>query len=100
MHHHDMGRVHDTGDWHDVADEIEIKVVVDRRVYHVRRSRQEERVSVGGCTHDRLSADIASRPWAVFDEEGLGKAYGEPLTHQARENVCRAAGREGNDHAH
>jgi hypothetical protein len=36
----------------------------------------------------------------VLDEEGLGKAYGEPLTHQARENVGRAAGRERNDHAH
>jgi hypothetical protein len=83
-----MGSAHDTRDWHDVAGEIEIKLVVDGRVDRVRRTRQEERVSVGGCTHDRLSADIASRTRPAFDEEGLDKAFGEPLTHQARENVA------------
>jgi hypothetical protein len=32
-----------------VAGEIENKLVVDRRVDHVRRGRQEERVSVGAA---------------------------------------------------
>jgi hypothetical protein len=123
MHHHDMGRAHDTRDWRDVADEIVIELIVQCRVDSVDGTGHEQRVAVSKCVHDRLGADIASRTRPVFDEEGLGKAFGEPLTHHARErsarspaslrsappgpnrrdaerSVGRAAGRPRNDHAY
>ena len=47
IHLHDIGHAHDAGDRRNVANEIEIELVVERRVDRVRRSDQEERVAVG-----------------------------------------------------
>src|SRR5262245_21454816 len=57
MHHHDEGVAADRCDWRDVADEIEIELVVERRIDGVRRGRQKQRVAVRWCLHDRLGAD-------------------------------------------
>ena len=49
IHHHDIGRADDAGDRRDVADEIEIELVVERRVDRVRRTDQQQRIAVGGA---------------------------------------------------
>src|SRR5215831_8691769 len=46
MHQHDVGRADDACDRRDVANEIEIELVVDRRVDRVRWSDQEERIAI------------------------------------------------------
>src|SRR5262249_33712566 len=84
----------------DVADEIEIELVVERRVDRVESTDQEQRVAVGRGTHDRLSGDIAAGARTVLDDERLTEPLREPLTYQARRDVRTASGREANNDAH
>ena len=100
MYHHDKGAADDARDRRDVADEIEIELVVERRVDRVRRTDQEERVAVRRRTHDRLGGDIAAGARPVLDDEWLAEPLRQPLTHQAREDVVRAAGGKADDDAH
>src|SRR5262249_46050062 len=60
VHHHDVGTSHDARDRRDVTDEIEIELIVERRVDRAESTAQEERVSVGRRTYNRLGADIAA----------------------------------------
>ena len=87
-------------DRRDVADEIEIELVVERRVDRVRRSDQKERIAVRGRAHDRLGADIAAGTRPVVDDELLAEPLRQPLTDQARDDVGRAAGGIANNDAH
>ena len=94
------GTSDDARDRRDVADEIEIELVVERRVDRVRERRQEERVAVGRRTHDRLGANIVAGARPVLDDEWLAEPLRQPLSHQAREDVGRAAGGKADDDAH
>ena len=87
--HHDEGRADDARDRRDVADEIEIELVVERRVDRVRRQDQEQRIAVRRRAHDRLGADIAAGARPVLDDEWLAEPLRQPLTHQARDDVGR-----------
>ena len=98
--HHDNGNAADARDRRDVADEIEIELVVERRVDRVRRSDQEERIAVRRRAHDRLGGDIAASARPVLDDELLAEPLRQPLTDQARDDVGRAAGGEADDDAH
>ena len=100
MYQHDKGAADDARDRRDVADEIEIELVVERRVDRVRRTDQEERVAVRRRTHDRLGGDIATGARPVLDDEWLAEPLRQPLTHQAREDVVRTAGGKADDDAH
>src|SRR5215475_2249306 len=60
MHQHDVGHDHNAGDRRDVTDEIEVELVIERRVHRVRRMDQEERIAISGRTHDRLRGDITA----------------------------------------
>jgi hypothetical protein len=51
----------------DVADEIEIELVVERRVDCIWWTDQEERVAIWGS--DRLGADIAAGARTVLNNE-------------------------------
>src|SRR6266487_256059 len=73
--HHDIRGAANARDRRDVTDEIEIELVVERRVDRVERTGQEKRVAVGRGTHDRLGADIAAATRPVVDNELLA----EPL---------------------
>ena len=86
------GEADDARDRSDVADEIEVELVVERRVDRVRRADQEERIAVRRRAHDRLGADIAAGTRAVFDDEWLAEPLRQPLSDQPRDNVGRAAG--------
>ncbi len=100
VHHHDVGTSEDARDRRDVADKIEIELVVKRRVGRVDNTAQEERVSVGRRTYDRLGADIAAATRPVVDHKLLAEPLRQPLTHQARRDVARAARRDWHDQPH
>src|SRR5262245_49857928 len=100
MDRHDKRLADDGCDRCDVADEIEIEVVVERRVDRVRRSRQEERVAVRRRLHDRLGTDIAAGTRPVLDDELLAEPLGQPMTDQARGDVGSTTGGKSDDNAH
>src|SRR5262249_7121475 len=45
-------------------------------------------------------ANIAGRAWPVVDDEWLAKPLGQPLTHQARDDVIRTAWSKADHNAH
>ena len=100
MHRHDVRHVVHGRDRRDVADEIEIELVVERRVDRVESTDQEQRVAVGRGTRDRLGGDVAAGSRTVVDDERLTEPLREPLTYQARRDVRTASGREANNDAH
>jgi hypothetical protein len=51
------------------VDEVEIELVVERRIDCVRRSDMEKRVAIGRRLGDDLGSDIAARTWPVLDNE-------------------------------
>src|SRR5262249_20888238 len=79
---------------------IEIELVVKRRVDRAAWRDHEERITVRGRAHDRLGADVAARARSVVDDKWLAQPFRQPLAHQARVNVVRAAGSKSDDDAH
>src|SRR6516165_6567566 len=61
----------DPRDRRDVADEIEVELLIERRVTRVRRSNQEERIAVGRGAHDRFGGDIGGPARTVLNDEWL-----------------------------
>jgi hypothetical protein len=80
MHHHDVGHDNDAGDRRDVANEIETKLFVQRSIDCVGRGDQEERVAIGGRTHDRLGGDITAGTRPVLDDEWLSNRSHPEIT--------------------
>ena len=73
----------DACDRRDVADEIEIELVVERRIDRVRSiPHRLKRVAVRGRSHDRLGGDIAGAPGRFSMMNGLAKPLRQPL-HQS-----------------
>jgi hypothetical protein len=81
-------------------DEIEIELVVECCVDRIAGIRQQERITVRGCTHDCLGGDIAARTCPVRDDERLAEPFRQPLTEQARGDVGSPASRKADDDAH
>ena len=74
---------------------LKLRLSVQRRVDRVRPiGDQEKRIAVRGRTHDRLGADIGAAARPVLDDEWLAKPLRQPLAHQARDDVERAARRQ------
>ena len=82
----------DARDRHDVADEIEIELVVERRVEHVGQGGHEQRVAVRRSMHDGFGRDVAACPGPVVDDERLAESIRQLLTQQPRDDGVRAAG--------
>src|ERR1700686_1674438 len=97
MHHHHVGPAADTGHRRYIADEIEIEMLIERRVDRIRRTRDEERISVRARPHHRLGPDRAACTRPVVDDERLAEPLRQRLTDQTREDVKRAAGGEADD---
>src|SRR5260370_20207623 len=57
--HHDIRAAGNARDRSDVLDEIEIELLVKRRVSCARQAGKQKRVAVPRRAHDRLSADIS-----------------------------------------
>ena len=100
IHHHDEGHADDARDRRDVANEIEIKIVVERRTDRCRRADHEQRIAVRLRIHDRLGSNIAAGTWPILDHEGLTETLRQPLSYQARGDVGRAPGGKADDQAH
>src|SRR5215468_6218392 len=83
MYHHDEGCANDASDRRNVANEIEIELVVERRVGRVVAPDHEQRVAVCGRAHDRLGADVGAATGPVVDYELLAKPLRQPLSHQS-----------------
>src|SRR6202043_204689 len=94
--HHDIRAAANARDRSDVSYEIEIELLVKRRVYCARQAGKQKRVAVRWRAHDRLSADIAACTCPVLNNECLPKPLRQRLTHEARDAVGRLAGRKGN----
>ena len=87
-------------DRHDVADEVEVQLVVERRIDGVAGVDQQQRVAIGRRRDDRLGAEIAAGAALVLDDEGLAEPLGQPLPDQAAGDVGGAARRERHHDAH
>src|SRR6516165_2613757 len=73
IYQHDKGHADDARDRRDVADEVEIELVVERRVDRVRRRGQQQRIAVGWRTNDRFGTDIGAPARTVLNDEWLAK---------------------------
>src|SRR5947209_16175430 len=97
---HDVGSSNNPGDWNDVTDEIEIQLVIERRINGVRRGDHQKRMTIGGGTCYRLRPEVACSAWSVFNNERLPQSFGQPLPYQACNDVGRTAGRKSNNQTH
>jgi hypothetical protein len=57
-------------------------------------------MAVGGRTHDGLGGNVGARARPVLDNARLAEPLGQPLTHQARDEVCVPARWKSDDPAH
>src|SRR3954466_1907272 len=89
--HHDGGLAAYARDRRDVADEIEIEVVIERRVDRVRRIGEQQRIAVRRRAHARLGANVAAGAGPVLDDKLLTEPFGQPLRHRACGGIGRAA---------
>src|SRR5262245_11976308 len=69
--HHDLATTGYARDRRDVANEIEIELLVKRRITRVRKTNQEKRVAIRGRIHDGLGGDVGTRTGPVLDDELL-----------------------------
>jgi hypothetical protein len=90
----------DARDRRDILDKIVVELFVERRVDHIIGADSEQRVAIGGRTHDGLGSDIAAGARPVLNDELLTELLGEPLTYYARDDVNRLAGGKSDDDAH
>src|SRR3979411_1545415 len=100
MYLHDLAHAVDARNWHNIADQIETELFVERRVDRGIRTDYEQRVSVRGGTHNRISADIAPCARPVFNNKWLRESLGKPLTYESRENVDCLSGGKSDNHTH
>src|SRR5262249_54191480 len=67
--HHDVRGAPNAGDGRYFADEIEIELLVERRVHRVRQPDKQERIAVRRCPDDAFGADIATGARSVLNDE-------------------------------
>ena len=92
MHHHDVGKANDARDRLHLAHEIKGQLVIKRGVDGVGRRDQQQRVAVRRGAEHLLGRDIGAAARPVLDHKGLPELFRQPLPHQARGEVRRAAG--------
>ena len=84
MRHHNIWLAQDARDRCNVSDEIEIELVVQRRVDRIRRGNPKKRITIRLGAHDCLGSDIRACTWPVLDDELLVEPLRQPLSYQAR----------------
>src|SRR3977135_3181064 len=97
---HDQRYAVDASDRRNIANEIEVELIVKRRIDRIGDTAQEKRVAVCRRTHDRLGPDIAASTWPVVDDEGLAAPLREVLAHKTRYYVIRSTRRKPDHDAH
>src|SRR5262249_9008018 len=63
------------GNRRDVADEIELKIVEERRTDRVSCNDIEQRVAIWDCAYGGLGADIAACAGSILDDEWLSEPF-------------------------
>src|SRR5262249_19346002 len=89
---HGLGSTGDARDRSDIADEIEVELLVKRRITRVWKTNQEKRVAIRGRIHDGLSGDVGTCTRPVLDDELLACPLRKPLTDQTGNDVISSAG--------
>src|SRR4051812_25974098 len=100
MHNHDGRLAANARNWSDVADEIEIELVVERRIDGIRRIGEQKGIAIRSRTHDCLGADVAASTGPILNDELLTEPLRQPLSDRARGDIGRTARRESDDDAH
>jgi hypothetical protein len=100
MRDHDHDAAADSCNGRDVTDEVEIELVVERRIDRAAERDQEQRIAIWSRFHDRLGADIAAGSGPVVDDKLLAEPLRKPLSQEARVDVVRTAGGKTGDKAH
>src|SRR5262249_51665526 len=73
---------------------------VQAGIDRVGRGDDRQRVAVGRRLHAVLVAYGAAAPRAVFHDDLLPDELGQPLRHEARDEIGAASGRAGDDNPH
>ncbi|MET3840335.1 hypothetical protein ABIE49_002413 [Bradyrhizobium sp. OAE829] len=89
--------MHDAGDRRGIAQEVERQFFVERGRDSVVGRDEQQRVAVRRRADRRSRGDIATGAGAVLDHELLVEMVRQPLAHDTRDDVDRAAGGEA-DH--
>ena len=100
MHKNDHHHANDARDGCDIADEVEIELLVERRVDGVRDGSQKQGMPVRRRIDDRFGADVAAGSRSILDHEGLSQPIGKPLADQPRRDVDAAPRRERRNDPH
>src|SRR6266436_2422803 len=91
MHKNDHRYANDARDRCDIADEVEIELLVERRVYGVWDGGQKQGMPVRRRIDDRFGADVAAGSRPILNHEGLSQPIGKPLADQPRRDVDAAS---------
>ena len=83
-----------------VLAEVEIQILIERRVDGVGRDGDQQRVAVRRRLGGHFGGDIARGARPIVDDELLAEVLGQPLAHQPPGDVGPDAGREADDDAH
>ena len=74
-------------DRRDVADKTKTEIWIECGVEAIRSGNLSQRIAIGGCFHDRLSANVAAGAGTVLDDELLAKPIRQPLAYEACQDV-------------
>ena len=99
-HHQHIGQLHDARDRHGIADEIVRQLLVERGADSVVGRHKQQRVAVRRRGDGGGRGDVAAGAGAVFDHELLAETVRQPLAHDPRHDIDRAAGRKTDQPAH
>ncbi len=100
IHHHDIGDANNACDRRDIANEIEIKILVERRIDRGRSVSEQQSVAICRCIDHNLGSKIGRGSWPVFDDKRLPEPFRKRLADQARNDVGAAACGKTDDDAH
>jgi len=83
-----------------VADEIVFEVRIERRIDHVRRDDEKERIAVRRRPHDEFGGDVAAGARPILHNKRHAQLLRQRLRDQARINVGVPPGGETHDQTH
>jgi hypothetical protein len=88
--HHHRRNAKNAGDRFNIPDEIEVEIIVERRIDRVCLRDPKKRVAVRRGVHYRVGGDIGARAGPIFDDELLAEQLRQPLRDQPRGDVGRS----------
>jgi hypothetical protein len=84
----------------EIADDVEVELLVERRIDGSGRTDHHEGIAVGRRPHGRFGRDIGAGAGPVLDGEGLAELLRQRLRHQPRGDVDRARRRKADEDSH